>query len=337
MSLKGMTFKDTINYIGSDNSYPFKFISNGITYDYIDFRNWGSYWFMRYGIDYQPEDEVYYSDSGWYNEAYQTIEIIEEPTDEAFIAWLNNNTLTIAEMITAAAENTERAYKAGKAKGRKVEHQEWWESFQFEERNEQTSYYIFGFCGHGWDDTTFKPIKDIRPVGNTTGLFRYTRISDIVASLEQCGVVLDLSNVTTFSNMFEQCWTKRLGVIDARANTGAFSSVFASCSVERIEELILNETTTNFNYAFQSCSRLVYIRIGGVIAGSINFQWSPLDAESMKSAITHLKNFVGTDKQDTQKLTFSEDCWTALEASGGVPEGYNSWREYVMVGLGWLT
>ena len=75
----------------SNSTTPFNvsFTCNGQTYSYMkcdeDSGNEGM-WSLYYGTD-----EAYGWGIGWYDQAYRTINITSEPTDETFITWLKAN------------------------------------------------------------------------------------------------------------------------------------------------------------------------------------------------------------------------------------------------------
>lgn len=75
------------------------------------------------------------------------------------------------------------------------------------------------------------------------------------------------------------------------------------------------------------------ITFEGEIGRSINFSYSPLSVESMKNVIEHLVNYTGTEKELSYTVTFTEACWTKLEADSTAPNG-GTWKEYV-ASLGW--
>jgi hypothetical protein len=104
-------------------------------------------------------------------------------------------------------------------------------------------------------------------------------------------------------------------------------------NLRTIEELTVAETTP-FSLTFNRCDALQNITIEGVIGRSISFPHSPLSVESMKSIITHLKDYSGTDKEYTYTLTLSSTSKTALEAEGATSPNGNTWLEY-LDDIGW--
>lgn len=91
-------------------------------------------------------------------------------------------------------------------------------------------------------------------------------------------------------------------------------------ALETIEIFRVNENTDITN-AFQNCTSLKNIIIEGVLGGTISFSWSPLSVASMKSIITHLKNYAGTTSDSGNSLeykytlTLKASCVTELETA----------------------
>lgn len=106
-------------------------------------------------------------------------------------------------------------------------------------------------------------------------------------------------------------------------------------NLHTIEILRVNENCL-FANTFRSCNKLKNIVIEGEIGGSVSWSYSPLSIASMQSIITHLKDFVGTDKEYTCTLTLKSDCWTALDAEGATAPGGTTWRQYAE-SKGWIT
>ena len=201
-----------------------------------------------------------------------------------------------------------------------------------------------------WNDETFRPIYDIRT--NTLNRFmRGSGVADFKKIMNEQGVVLDTSLITSGDQLglaFRFCgWLLNMTEINLSniTNTVFATEMFADCYVlHTIDKFKLpTHGNTLFSDTFARCNKLENINFEGVIGGSINFSWSPLSIESMKSIISCLKNHAGTTKEATQTLSFTETCWANLEASGkpfddGLTDDANlSWRDYVMDSLGWLT
>ena len=95
---------------------------------------------------------------------------------------------------------------------------------------------------------------------------------------------------------------------------------YTSSAVETIEVIRCHENT-QFSSTFNGASNLKNITFEGVIGTNISFSSSPLTVESMKSIITHLKNYIGlTDDSGNSlemkyTLTLKDTCRTNLETA----------------------
>ena len=98
---------------------------------------------------------------------------------------------------------------------------------------------------------------------------------------------------------------------------------------------ITNAGSGYHNTAFGFCDSLKKVTFTGEILYNIKLDSSPLDVDSMKSVITHLKNYSGTENEYKYYVRFKPNCWNALEADSVSPTG-TTWAEYVD-SLGWTT
>ena len=64
---------------------------------------------------------------------------------------------------------------------------------------------------------------------------------------------------------------------------------------------------------FHNQPALKNITFKGEIPISLAFSFSPLTVESMKSIITHLKNYAGSENEGKCTLTLKDECKTNLQ------------------------
>lgn len=325
-------------------SYDTEFDSmNVLSYDDINI--------LRFAVDYGQDCEAYnFAECRWENEAYKTIELITEPTDEAFIAWIKANARrqfgTTAERLAYIAEHEQTVYDTGKetgrlegvASGKQEEYDAFWNALQ---ENGDRWDYNYGFAGTGWNATTFRPKYSI------LGLrfyFAFAGTSNLNLDLREIfpggdsGLTLDTSESINTQYMFQNSTVTALPALDLSSLTTTPNAMFSGCkTLETIELITFPESITNYaTSVFQNCNALTNIEAAGTIAGSISLTWSPLSVESMKSIISCLKNYLGTTNEGSYTVKFSDECWTNLEADAeGAPEGYDSWEDYIIFGLGW--
>jgi hypothetical protein len=226
----------------------------------------------------------------------------------------------------------EEGFDNGKAAGIQAEYDRFWDAY----RPKIPGFYGFFFAGGGWNDNTFYPKTDLvlKDGYSANSMFHQCGVTNLAERLASCGVVLDTSMAQYFNNMFNTSSTVRIPAIDC-TNAAVVQYAFTGAAVQTIDKLTVNENLP-LNDAFMSANALTNIMFEGTIGKNTNFQWCPLSVASMKSVITHLKNYAGTTDAAKYKVTFTDACWAALEADSSAPDG-NTWRDYVETTLGWLT
>ena len=216
--------------------------------------------------------------------------------------------MSIADKLTAAAENQQKVYDAGYdagyEAGAKSEYDKFWDAFQ---KNGKPQSYYWAFA-YRWSDTNYKPkyaiVGAAGSSSNMNNIFYSAGITDTL-------VDIDVSNCTRINAIFNGA---------TRLNT--------------VRKLIMHEGVYDAVNAFSGCTILQNITVEGVIACDWNMSYSQkLTPESMKSIILHLKDYSGTDGEYTKTVTFTDECWAALEADSAAPDG-GTWADYVD-GLGW--
>lgn len=223
--------------------------------------------------------------------------------------------------------------------GKNARDLEWWENYV--DLSYYNDYARYMFAGDGWNVKTFTlPLTVIK--ANCVGMLAYHNNKgepyDLVEQLKKYGGSLDFSKTFAMQNCFQYAKVSRLGIINISAVSSATNcgATFASSHIITIDEIVFAEKSFDWNNSmFNGATSLMHLTASGVLANTINFQWCPLTPASMKSLISILKNFAGTSSANTKKITFNEDCWSALEADSTAPDG-GTWRNYVTA-LGWLN
>ena len=194
--------------------------------------------------------------------------------------------------------------------GRLTEWAEFWDSYQ--DNGNRTDYY-WAFVGAGWNDITFKPKYDLRPV-NALEMFENCAITDLKSILEKMGVTLNTKTATDVAMMFYNSKITHIPVIDmsglAEDNTGA---IFEFCTdLVEIEKIILppEDITWNARDWFGSTSsgsaisNLEEIRFEGVIRTNFNVSMCPkLSHDSLVSIVSCLKDLSGTALVNKRNVT----------------------------------
>lgn len=238
--------------------------------------------------------------------------------------------MNIAEKLTTIAENEQKIYD----KGRYDEWSLFWETLQ--DGGKRTDYQYL--CGRGscWSKKTFKPKYDLNVVNGFNMFGAAIYYTNLDLREEILGVKLDTSNATTMHNFCS--WSGMVtafGTIDIRKTTDGADSVFAGANnLHTIEKLIIRAPDTRL-IKFDYCTSLKNLTIEGTIGGNFNCSYAPLNVDSMKSVISCLKDYSGTESEGVYTLTLKDECKTALEAEGATSPNGNLWTEYVS-DLGWV-
>lgn len=200
--------------------------------------------------------------------------------------------------------------------------------------------YSYGFAGAGWSDNNFKPKHNIVPVGNSVRyMFSSNNITNLKALLEECGVILDFSQVTNCNYPFQGSTITDVGILDVRKCNEFKYFLYGSKNLKNIEKLVLKSDGSQVfdtTYSFGTCNALTHIIFEGAIGSNINTQWSPLDLESAISIINALVNYSGTADAFTYTVKFSSHTTELLNAAGNTAPNGGTWLEYI-VDKGWTN
>jgi len=199
--------------------------------------------------------------------------------------------MSIAEKLTAVAENQQKVYDAGVAAGQmqggydqgytagqQAEYDRFWDAYQ--NNGAETNYYQ-KFSQNGWNDITFNPKYPIICKGGSTNA----------------------------NSVFGRLAATRIPVPVTIEGIKADSTFFYATHLKTITKLVLNGVT-GFASCFTGCTKLENITIEGSI--DVNFNISAtavLTNESVQSIIDHLKDLTGAT---TQTLTFHADVGAKL-------------------------
>lgn len=230
--------------------------------------------------------------------------------------------MTTAEKILRAKQDLDDVYEAGKAQGGGGDgfYDLFWDDFQ---QNGKRGNYSMAFA-YAWGDEAFCPKYDIVPTvcGN---MFNASQITSLKGKLDKLGKTLDLSNCTTFLQVFQNSYIKDLPILDGTKNTN-LNYTFSGAKVETIEKLILSNKLTTVSTAFNNADKLTHVIFEGELAiTGLNLHWSTLlDAESYHSLMNILSpNTTGMSVtlppyatvKATYDAKYGEGAWDAIVAS----------------------
>lgn len=236
--------------------------------------------------------------------------------------------MSIAEKLTTIAENEQKIYDKGADDGMR----KYWECFT---QNGARKEYKYGFMNTDFSGETI-PSDLFKASISSFSTFQSYKGKALPLGIDFSGVPAGTNTVTCtgYRLFFGAENLEEVYDIQLPAQ-GTIQSMFEGCkSLKKIDKLTV-KSSTQFTNTFINCNALTDITIDGTIGQSISFQYSPLSVASMKSVISHLAT-VTTSKT----VTFTDACWTALEASGkpfddGLTDDETlTWTNYV-ISLGW--
>ena len=224
--------------------------------------------------------------------------------------------MDIAERILQLKEALDNVYEAGK----KERNTKWWDTYLAPMRAGRPSNYAF--AGPSWNVNTFYPTQDIVPLENAANMFnRFSwnanvSIIDLAQRLEDCGVILDISNPSTIQGMFSYAFITRVPSLNCNSTryTSLADLFYSAKYLVTIDELIIRDDGANtFSSAFTGCTALKNITFTGVIGRTISFADCPLSVESLKNIISCLKDYTGSSEY-SYTITLKSSAFSALES-----------------------
>ncbi len=241
--------------------------------------------------------------------------------------------MSIAEKLTAIAENEQSVYEAGQT----AEWKELWDGLQsYGERTEYDRFCIaknFIIKDKGEPYWNFYPKYDLnitrapamfRAFNNENSSALYPSVQiDLTERLNSLGVRLNTSNATDLSMMFYMCQgLTRVPFLDLTSATN-LNSFIGYTSITTIDGIRSSETTNWASNSFSSYCSLQHCIFSGIIAKSLNLSKTQLDYESLVSIKNCLKDVseagttltlaLGTlaDKlSDAEKAEITQKGWT---------------------------
>lgn len=222
--------------------------------------------------------------------------------------------MSIAEKLTTIAENQEKVYEAGKD----AEWNAFWDSFQ---QNGTRRSYTYAFLK--FPAEIFKPKYDIIADGSCANGFQNafdwsgSPAVSLKAMLEECGVVLDLSNSTNVTYVFRYSRITEIPTVST-ISAPALTSTFADNSyLHTIEKVVLKDDgSQTLNNCFSKCPNLQNLVIKGKIGqNGFNVQWSTnLTHDSLMSIINALADKSADTSGTTWTLTLGSTNLAKLTA-----------------------
>jgi len=245
--------------------------------------------------------------------------------------------MTMEEKLTVIAQNQQRVYDAGIAKGqflgeygggytdgKQAEYDRFWDAYQI---NGTRTTCQGAFAGSGWNSETLKPKYSVKPK-TAAQMFAYCNmhsdqdVLDLTEVFDKRGLTLDFSNCTDFQQMFYQAKIAKVGTIDCSQaeTTNGILNIFNSTYLTEVG-CFIPPPLAMAPACFQA--NLETFIVDGEITKSMNLsRCSKLTAESVDSIIINLADLCDLE---TQTLTLHATVGAALE----------DWQKAGMTTLNW--
>lgn len=234
--------------------------------------------------------------------------------------------MSIMGNLATIAENVPKVYEAGKTQGQN----ELWEDV--------TAKGTRSNCAHAfrsWDTPYIRPTYKLTPTERGGSIYMFANNPSLLKVEKE---YFDLSQITGVSQTvaynghqatFYKCY-KLVEIEDVGMQAAMYDSTYYDCvSLEKIEVIRSQEDTIYNTNTFGHCSKLAHLIVEGVIGTNIWFSYCPLTVASLKSVITHLKDYSETSSEYTYTITFKATAFEALEAEGATSPHGNTWAEYI--------
>jgi len=219
--------------------------------------------------------------------------------------------MSVKKKLTAIADNIR--YKTGKSEplnldgmayginevynaGQNATREAFWKKLQSDGARTNWQY---AFYGSWWSDEMYNPIYPIKIGNNNTNMYYDANITDTKVSLDAGGTKLNYT--------------------------------FREAAIETIPELKVT-AETDISNAFTNTAALKNITITGSLGKSVKMNACPLSPDSIRSIITALIDYTGTESEYVNTVTFKTSAFEALEDEGATA-GYNgqfcTWAELI--------
>lgn len=184
--------------------------------------------------------------------------------------------LTLEQMAT----EQDAVFDAGK----KAYHKELWDDIQ---TNGTRTYYYDKFSG-AFGNNNFYPLYDFRPT-NAEKMFRGFGFNlDLAQRLEECGVVLDLTNCTNVKEMFFYAYPKVLPPL-VFADGVKLDLTFGYMGNLETADITVNKSMT-YSYPFSASAKLKNLTVRGTIGNNgFSIGGATLTHDSIMSIINALE------------------------------------------------
>ena len=205
--------------------------------------------------------------------------------------------MTVAEKLTAIAENEQKVFDAGK----KAEYDRFWDAFQ---NNGNRLNYNYAFClgtawgQGGWDDTIYNPKYPITVTGqnNLSNTFYYAeKISDtkVEVSVAKLGTAQNGNMVSTFFGAKGLVTIRKLTVDESVS----FSNTFGGCIA--LENLTMGGTIGQNGFNVSESTKLTHdslMSILNALEAKTEGTWTVTLGTENLAKLTDAEKAIATEK-----------------------------------------
>ena len=165
------------------------------------------------------------------------------------------------------------------------------------------------YAGSLWNDTTFQPKYDIKPATqNVTGIFYYSKITDLKKLLNEWGKKLDFladgndSRCRYLYNLFAESTITHIPALKFHARN--FEGIFKNCKkLHTIDEFDIGGNSSYVYQVFDGCSALENVVFKGTLnCNNMVVSACPLTKESLLSLLGILRDNTGTTNKNSITL-----------------------------------
>lgn len=243
----------------------------------------------------------------------------------------------IYDVINMITDNSLAIADIAKKTGAKVRDTNFWDRFIIGNN------FTYVFAHRGWDDSTFRPTRNIN-VSNAKYMFGCTKSQNayyaFISNLETILAANDvyiIFNTSELEATFLYCsQLLKVGRIKFNKSVTNLKNTFRSCrQLKEINVPIPVNDTTVFNTAFDYCNSLVEVRFEGVIGTSgLDLQHSTVLSKAS------WQNIIGCLSADTSGLSMTGSLASvnkAFETSEGANDGSTSteWLDLIATKPNW--
>lgn len=228
--------------------------------------------------------------------------------------------MSIAEKLTAIAENEQKVFDAGKKAG----YDAFWDNYQL---NGNRQFYSGAFSGGGWHKDTFYPKYNIvsgrYSAASMFGNFNYATeygLFDLEARLQELGITIDIINANQTTHMFQNAQISVVPELDF-TKVGTIQYLCNDSKIQVFRKLKVNESTKYVNN-FNNCTNLTDITFDGVIGqAGLDLHWS---TSLSRASIENIINCLSTTTSGLAVTLSLAAVKKAFETSSGANNGNTS-------------